>query len=275
MSIVDFHFHVTRGEDYLRSVKKEMRAFLGWKEPAGKVQDVTTSQGMTQFLEENGVDFAVAVAEIGYASTLFPSNEEVAEFCRDIPRLIPFCHINPFLVSHPGRTFDHYVKDLGFKGVKLHPCFNQYYPNDSLIYPLYARAEEMGVPVIVHTGFSTLNGARIKYGDPLCLDDVMVDFPRLKLVQAHGGRGFWYDRAMFLTRLHENLYIDISGIPPQRLLSYYPDLGKSADKVVFGSDWPGPNIKATVQAIRALPISEDAKAKILGGNAARILNLKV
>lgn len=275
MSIVDFHFHVTRGEDYLCSVKKELRALLGWEEPAGRAQEALTSQGMTRLLEESGVDFAVAVAEIGYASTVLPSNEDVAEFCKGVPRLIPFCHVNPFLVSHPGRALEHYVNDLGFRGVKLHPCFNLYYPNDSLIYPLYARAEEMGVPVIVHTGFSTLSGARLKYGDPLCLDDVMVDFPRLKLVQAHGGRGFWYDRALFLTRLHDNLYIDISGIPPQRLLSYYPDLEKSADKVVFGSDWPGPNIKATMQAIRALPISEDAKAKILGGNAARILNLKV
>ncbi len=275
MSIVDFHFHVTRGEDYLRSVKKELRALLGWEEPAGRAREALTSQGMARLLEESGVDFAVAVAEIGYASTVLPSNEDVAEFCKGVPRLIPFCHVNPFLVSHPGRALEHYVNDLGFRGVKLHPCSNLYYPNDSLIYPLYARAEEMGVPVIVHTGFSTLNGARLKYGDPLCLDDVMVDFPRLKLVQAHGGRGFWYDRALFLTRLHENLYIDISGMPPQRLLSYYPDLEKSADKVVFGSDWPGPNVKGTIQAIRALPISEDAKAKILGGNAARILHLKV
>lgn len=275
MPVVDFHFHVTRREEYLRSVKKELRPLIGWDDTGGDARPIESGAGAVQFLEETGVDFAVALAEVGYASTAFPTNEDVAELCRDIPRLIPFCYINPFLVSHPGRTLEHFVKDLGFRGVKLHPSFNQYFPNDSLIYPLYARAEEMGVPVIVHTGFSTLAGARLKYGDPLWLDDVMVDFPRLTLIQAHGGRGFWHDRALFLTRLHDGLFIDISGMPPQRLLSYYPDLEKNADKVLFGSDWPGPDLKARVQAVRALPISDDAKTKILGGNAARILGLKV
>lgn len=274
MTIVDFHFHVTRGKEYQLSVAKGLKELSGWEDPEGDPGRILTQQGVARFLEDSGVDYAVALAELGYASTILPTNEDVAEFCRGVPRLIPFCQINPFLVSHPGRALEHYVNDLGFKGVKLHPSFNQYYPNDSLIYPLYSRAEEMGVPVIVHTGFSTLTGARLKYGDPLCLDDVMVDFPGLKLIQAHGGRGFWYDRALFLTRLHENLFMDISGIPPQRLLHFYPDLEKSADKVLFGSDWPGPGLKAGVGAVQMLPIGDEAKSKILGGNAVHVLGLK-
>lgn len=274
MPVVDFHFHVTRGEEYLRSVNPGLKALLEWKEAGADPRQVLTRQGITRFLDREGVDYAVALAEISYASTIYPNNEDVVEFCQGTPRLIPFCHINPFLVGRPAQLLERCVKELGFKGLKLHPTFNLYYPNDSLIYPVYAKAEELGIPVVIHTGSSTLAGSRLKYGDPLCLDDVAVDFPRLRIIQAHGGRGFWYDRALFLTRLHENLYVDVSGLPPHRLLAYYPDLEKSADKVLFGSDWPGPSIKANLEAIRALPIGENAKEKILGGNAMRILGLE-
>ena len=271
MPVVDFHFHITRGEEYLRSVPKGVRDLLGWAD-SGRLPALTR-EGLTRFLDDNGVDYAVALAELGYASTVFPNNEDVAEFCQGNPRLIPFCHINPFLVGRPAQVLERYVKELGFRGLKLHPTFNLYYPNDSMVYPIYAKAEELGIPVIIHTGSSTLSGSRLKYGDPLCLDDVAVDFPHLTIVQAHGGRGFWYDRALFLTRLHENLYMDVSGLSPKRLLAYYPDLDKGADKVLFGSDWPGPPVRANIEAIRALPISVQAKGKILGGNASRILGL--
>lgn len=273
MPVIDFHFHVTRGEEYLRSVRKGFQALVGWDDPSGYLRRVLDREGMARFLDENGVDCAVALAELGYASTIFPTNEDVAEFCQGIPRLIPFCHINPFLASRPAQLLERCVKELGFRGLKLHPTFNLYYPNDSLIYPVYAKAEELGIPVLIHTGASTLAGSRMKYGDPLYLDDVAVDFPRLKIIAAHGGRGFWYDRALFLTRLHENLYLDISGLLPQRLLTYFPDLEKNADKVLFGSDWPGPPVRANIEAIRSLPISQEAKEKILGGNAARILRI--
>ncbi|RMG93858.1 MAG: amidohydrolase, partial [Candidatus Dadabacteria bacterium] len=135
--------------------------------------------------------------------------------------------------------------------------------------------QELGWPVMVHTGSSVFRGAKLKYGDPLHLDEVAVDFPELTLLMVHGGRGFWYDRAEFLAGLHPNLYLEISGLPPRKLLSYFPGLERIHRKVVFGSDWPGnPGIRANVEAIRQLPLSEAAKEAILGGNAARILGLE-
>ncbi len=154
------------------------------------------------------------------------------------------------------------------------PTYAHYYPNDASLYPMYALAEERGIPVMFHTGSSVFRGSKMKFGDPLLLDDLAVDFPDLTLVQVHSGRGFWYDRAAFLARIHPNMYMEIAGLPPKKLLTYFPELERLADKVLFGSDWPGlPSLKQNIGDVRALPIAEGAKAKILGGNAARLLGL--
>ena len=106
------------------------------------------------------------------------------------------------------------------------------------------------------------------------MDDVATDFPALKLVMAHSGRGFWHDRAFFLSKLHPNLYMEISGLPPAKLMTYFPELPRNTDKVIFGSDWPGvPSISGNIKAITNLPISEAGVDNILGGNAARLLDL--
>ncbi len=139
---------------------------------------------------------------------------------------------------------------------------------------LYAKAQELHIPVMIHTGSSVFKGARLKYGDPLHLDDVAVDFPDLTLLMVHSGRGFWYDRAFSLTILHANLYMEIAGLPPHKLLDYFPELERVADKVIFGSDFPGvPDIGRNIEAIRGLPLQAETKEKILGGNAARILGM--
>src|ERR1035441_4392424 len=113
---------------------------------------------------------------------------------------------------------------------------------------------------MVHTGTSIFPGARNKYGDPMYVDDVAVDFPRLKILLAHGGRPLWMDTAFFLVRRHRNVYLDISGIPPKTLLQYFPRLEEIASKTLFGTDWPGPGvpeIKQNLEEFKALPIHEE------------------
>lgn len=132
------------------------------------------------------------------------------------------------------------------------------------MYKLYEKAQELKIPVVFHTGSSVFKNAKLKYGDPLYLDDVAVDFPDLTIVQAHGGRGFWYDTAFFLAKHHKNVYIDIAGLPPQNLLRYFPGLEKIADKVVFGSDWPGvPSIRKNIEALMSLSLKEETKPRYL------------
>jgi len=100
-----------------------------------------------------------------------------------------------------------------------------------------------------------------------------VDFPKLNILLAHGGRPLWMETAFFLVRRHANLYLDISGIPPKNLLKYFPRLEEIADNTLFGTDWPGPgvpDVKQNLDEFRALPLSADAKKKILGGTALQI-----
>jgi uncharacterized protein len=104
-------------------------------------------------------------------------------------------------------------------------------------------------------------------------DDVGVDYPNLIVILAHGGRPLWMNEAFFLVRRHKNMYLDVSGIPPQKLLEYFPRLEEIADKVLFGTDWPGPgvvDIGGNIEKFRALPISREVQRKILCENAARL-----
>ncbi len=273
--VIDFHFHIGRYQEYQPWV-------IEWVKTQGKnIQDleafingVLTPEGIAGYLRANGVDFAVALAELSPITTGMLGNEAVAKLCQEVDCLIPFCSINPFLVADLAGELERHVTEMGFRGLKLYPTYQHFYPNANRLYPLYAKAEELGIPVMLHTGSSVFRGARLKYGDPLYLDDVSVDFPDLALLMAHSGRGFWYDRAYFLAKLHANVYMEISGLPPQKLLDYFPELERVADKVIFGSDWPGmPYIKRNIDMIRSLPLKEETKDKILGENAARILGL--
>ena len=272
--IIDFHFHVTTADEYTDW-------FLNWlRDEAGEEtldhlrQVLSSPQAMLEYLDEQGIDYAVVLAEANPLITGTSPNDRVAEFCLGSERLIPFANINPFLTADLVSELRRCVSDLGFRGLKLYPTYQHFYVNDARLYPLYAEAQRLGVPIMVHTGSSVFRGARLKYGDPLYLDDVVTDFPQLTMIMAHSGRGFWYDAAFFLAQLHPHLYMEVTGLPPHKLPTYFPNLERNADKIIFGSDWPSvTDIKGNIAAIRKLPLREDSKAKILGGNAARLLGL--
>lgn len=272
--VVDFHLHIGSKKLWPPWVVEWLFKF---RETSGLDQvldarGVMRPEALDKLLEQAGVEYGVVLAELSPITTGVVTNEFVAEFCAKSKRLIPFCNINPHLTANPARELGRCVNELGCRGLKLHPPHQHFYPNDRILYPLYAKAEELQIPILIHTGSSIFKGARLKYGDPLFLDDVAVDFPDLPLILAHAGRGFWHDQAFFLSQLHATIYLEISGLPPKNLLQHFPRLEKIADKVIFGSDWPGvPGIKANINAIRSLSLSEEAKAKILGENARRVL----
>jgi len=270
---IDFHVHLSLYEFHHAWVTDWMKQSYpnGYEE---YIQTYSDPGRFEDFLTAEGVDFACVLAELSGITTGICTNEQVRDFCRGRPRLIPFCDVNPFRFTRPADELKRLVEDEGFRGLKLYPTYQQYFLNDPRIYPIYHNAQDLEFPVLIHTGSSVFRGSRLKYGDPLHLDDVAVDFPDLKLIMAHSGRGFWYDRAFFMSRLHKNVYMEIAGLPPSKLLEYFPDFGRNADKVIFGSDWPGmPHIKLNMEAVADLPLPPGAAEKILGGNAARLLGL--
>lgn len=282
--IIDFHIHLSRPEhshpwvlDWIReNIPGDMDSF---------VESILSPQGLRKYLQSNGIDWAVGLAEISPITSGWASNEYVAKICDEanaLPdptngprgRLIPFASINPYISNDLAIEMEHLAKDLKFQGLKVYPVYQHHYPNDTRMYPLYAKLQELGLPMLVHTGSSVFKGARIKYGDPLLLDDVAIDFPQLTIVMAHSGRPFWYEQAFWMARRHENVHMEISGLPAKRLLEYFPRMEEIAHKVVYGSDWPGnPDLIRNVEAIMALPLSDQAKQAILFDNAARILGI--
>ena len=272
--VVDFHIHaydfpVQAPEYFLEFMERQLGvSFVKF------VEKYTTAENYVAFLDENGIDSGVIIAEQAPITSAMASNETIERLCKGTPRLIPFASVNPYLVPNPARELERLVTQRGFRGLKLYPTYEYFYPNDAMLYPVYAVAQELRIPVMWHTGSSVFPASRLKYGDPLLIDDVAVDFPELVAIITHSGRPFWYDRAYALARFHENVYMEIAGLPPQRLLTYFPELERVAEKTLFGSDWPSIlNVKKNIETIRQLPLSEKAKEQILGGNAARILKL--
>ena len=127
---------------------------------------------------------------------------------------------------------------------------------------------------MIHTGTSIFPGARNRFADPMAVDDVAVDFPKLPIVLAHAGRPLYMETAVFLVRRHPNVHLDLSGIPPKRLLSYLPRLAEISDRCLWGTDFPSPGIasmKKNVDDFRALPLPDDAKRRILFDNGAALI----
>jgi len=276
--IIDIHIHIQplemfkphalelikRGRtnfDQIERFSKDPRAFLAFLDDCG--------------IERAGLINYVSPDVIGFTAEV---NDWIAHYCATDPRrLLAFGSVHPKYVADAGPEVDRLAK-IGIRGLKVHPSHQLYSPNayrDGLgpLAAVYERAQANGLPVMVHTGTSIFPGARNVHAQPMLADDVSVDYPDLVVILAHGGRPLWMDEAFFLVRRHKNMYMDISGIPPQKLLEYFPRLEEIADKVLFGTDWPGPgvpDVKSNIETFMAVPMSDAARRKILYDNAARL-----
>ncbi len=207
------------------------------------------------------------------------TNSFAAEYASAAPeRLLPFGGVHPRFTKDPEAQVEDLLQ-MGTRCLKIHPP-HQLFPANAYTMGLenlariYRRCEERGMPVLVHTGTSIFPGARCKYGHPMELDDVAIDYPDLTIIMAHGGRPLWMDEAFFVLRRHKNVHLELSGIPPKRLLEYFPRLAEIADRVVWGTDWPSPGVKdprENLDQFLALPLSDDVKTRITRTNPLRLI----
>ena len=192
-------------------------------------------------------------------------------------RLMPYGGVHPRHSKAPAKDVDRLV-DMGIKLLKIHPSHmlfpaNAYSDGLDGLAAIYRQCESRGLPVMVHTGTSIFPGARSKWGNPMELDDVAIDFPDLQIVMAHGGRPLWMEEAFFILRRHKNVWLDVSGIPPLKLLEYFPRLTELADRVLWGTDWPSPGVKDLRQNIEqflSVPLSDEHRRAILETNSLRL-----
>lgn len=244
----------------------ELRALYG---PDGRLDPA----GFDALLADEGVDVALALAEYSPRVTGTQSIEDMATLAAHNPARIKFAaNLNPHL-HHPVEDELTRQLALGAIALKVHPVHGGFAANDRALYPAYAICQERGIPVVVHCGTSTFPGALNQYADPIRLDDVLRDFGRLEVVLAHGGRGWWYDAAAFLALTNPRVWIELSGLPPSRLPTYYArhNWTRLTRRMIFGTDWPGvPGIAANARAVAKLMPDDETKAAVLAGNAARV-----
>ncbi len=211
------------------------------------------------------------------------SNDSVAEFAAansDIA--IAFASIDPTRGPEAVREARRLVGSGMIKGLKLHPPLQQFFPNDPIAYPLYEIFADAKLPVLFHTGHSGIGtnmpgggGVRLKYGNPMHIDDVAVDFPDLPIVMAHPSFP-WQDEAISICLHKPTVYIDLSGWSPKyfspTLVQYANTLLKS--KVLFGSDYPLITPDRWLADFEKIAIKDEVRPLILKQNAMRLFGLE-
>jgi hypothetical protein len=210
------------------------------------------------------------------------SNDEIAELAAEnADAIIPFASIDPARGAEGVAEARRLLQDKGVKGFKFHPSLQGFHPNDPTAYPLYEVIAEHKVPAIFHTGHTGVGanvrgggGIRLKYSNPMDVDDVAVDFPDLPIVLAHPSFP-WQDEALSVALHKPNVYIDLSGWSPKyfpaNLIQYANTLLKH--KMLFGSDYPMITPDKWLADFEKAGFRDEVRPLILKENAARLLKL--
>jgi predicted TIM-barrel fold metal-dependent hydrolase len=210
------------------------------------------------------------------------TNEEIAELAQQNADVaIPFASVNPHRGAEGVHLARKLISEYGVRGFKFHPSVQDFHPNDRMAYPLYEVIAEAKLPALFHTGQTGVGagtpgggGVRLKYSNPMLLDDVAADFPDMPIILAHPSFP-WQEEALSVATHKPQVYIDLSGWSPKYfppiLVQYANTLLK--DKILFGSDYPVIDPERWIAEFDKLPIKPEVRPRIMKENAARLLRL--
>ncbi|MFH8484245.1 amidohydrolase family protein [Streptomyces longisporoflavus] len=285
LTAIDVHTHAEVSSQGHASLDEDLdAASSAYFKVEGRTRKPTLEE-MAGYYRERRMAAVVFTVDAESATGTAPvPNEEVAEAAAAHPDvLIPFASVDPFRGKAGVRQARRLVEEYGVKGFKFHPSIQGFFPNDrALAYALYEVIEETGCVALFHTGQTGIGagvpgggGIRLKYSNPMHVDDVAADFPHLKIILAHPSFP-WQDEALAVATHKPGVHIDLSGwspkyFPPQ-LVHYANTLLK--DKVLFGSDFPVLTPDRWLADFAKLEIKDEVRPKILKENAARLLGLK-
>ena len=209
-------------------------------------------------------------------------NEDVGGFARENEDfMMAFASVDPTRGKDAVTESERLIKTGLFRGFKLHPPLQKFAANDRIAYPFYEVMNAAKLPVIFHTGHSGIGtgmpgggGIRLKYGNPMDIDDVAVDFPDMPIIMAHPSFP-WQDEAISVCLHKRQVYIDLSGWSPKyfspTLIQYANSLLKN--KMLFGSDYPLLTPERWLADFDKISIKDEVRPLILKQNAVRLFQL--
>ena len=276
---IDVHTHAEVGRTGEDGLLPE------WREAAqkyfGEAATPTVEEVATYYRDRNMLAVVFTVDAETVTGRAAVRNEEILDVAARNPDvLIPFASVDPNRTNAVDEV-RRLIRDTAVRGFKFHPNVQAFFPNDRAFYPLYAAIEEAGLPALFHTGHSGIGtglpgggGIRLKYSNPMHVDDVAVDFPGLTIVLAHPSFP-WQDEAISVCLHKPQVYIDLSGWSPKyfsaTLVQYANSLLKH--KILFGSDYPWLTPDRWLADFATIGIKDEVRPLILKENAIRLFNL--
>jgi predicted TIM-barrel fold metal-dependent hydrolase len=283
LTAIDVHTHVHRSvraaPDETASGNEAMGAYFG----IGSMPHYTVPELADYYRQRNMACVAFTIDSVSATGEEpVPDNIEIAELAAEhADVVIPFASVDPARGAAGVRLARRLADDFGVRGFKFHPSVQGFYPNDRMAYPLYEVIASRGLVALFHTGQTGAGagtrgggGIRLKYANPLHLDDVAVDFPDLDIILAHPSFP-WQDEALSVATHKPRVYIDLSGWSPK----YFPPLlvryanTLLREKVLFGSDFPAITPDRWIKDFENLDIKPEVRPLIMKENAARLFGL--
>ena len=275
LAAIDVHVHLEAEEK--SATDDAARGYFG---DTGAPRD---PEGLAAYYRSRKIAFVVFTVDERLSGRTHVTNDDVMAFAARHPDVaMPFISIDPTRGPAAVREAKRLVATGNVRGLKLHPPLQQFFANDHIAYPLYEVFAEAKLPVLFHTGHSGIGtgqpgggGIRLKYGHPMHIDDVAVDFPDLPIIMAHPSFP-WQDEAISVCLHKPGVYIDLSGWSPKyfspSLVQYANSLLKR--KVLFGSDYPWITPDRWLADFEKIGIKDDVRPLILKENAVRLFGLE-